>query len=237
MASNFMAQPKLVKTQRGFLKLVTEKYPQVYLVGGTAINLLCGHRVSEDLDFFTQEYSSKLHLGIAAYIRRSAGFHFTLIEEEKRKKYLPMAVYEFEVGKNFVLKVDFVKDFMALIQPRRKNGMASIEDIYYRKILTVIGWKADRSRIDAALAGGRQKAKDLFDIFYLSAHIKSLSEWFPKCFDQASYERLTAWYLGIPKQKTVMELLDVVPGCDTKAVFKHLDEEIIHKLNRKYLGL
>ena len=34
-----------------------------------------------------------------------------------------------------------------------------------------------------------------------------------------------------------MELLDLVPGCDTKLVFKHLDDEIIHKLNREYAGI
>ena len=64
-----------------------------------------------------------------------------------------------------------------------------------------------------------------------------LSEWFPRYFNQDAYERLAAWYLSIPKQRTVMELLELVPDCDTKAVFKHLDEEIIHKLNRKYAAL
>lgn len=54
---------------------------------------------------------------------------------------------------------------------------------------------------------------------------------------QISIERLAAWYLGIPKQKTVMELLELVPDCDTKAVFKHLDDEIIYKLNQVYTGI
>ena len=29
----------------------------------------------------------------------------------------------------------------------------------------------------------------------------------------------------------------LVPGCDTKLVFKYLDDEIIHKLNREYTGI
>lgn len=45
----------LILTQEQILKLVAETYPQVYLVGGTAISLLYHHRVSEDLDFFTQK--------------------------------------------------------------------------------------------------------------------------------------------------------------------------------------
>ena len=232
-----MKNPILVKVQKQILELVTEEYPQVYLVGGTAISLLYDHRISEDLDFFTQKYSSKLHMEIAAFIKRKTGFKYRLIEEEKRKRYLPMAVYEFQAGKNLVLKVDFVKDIAELFRPRNRNGVADIEDLYYRKMVAVIGWKAGESKVGKTLAGGRQKAKDLFDVYYLSSHVKLLSQWFPSHFDQNAYERLTAWYLGIPKQKTVMELLDLVPACDTKLVFKHLDDEIIHKLNREYTGI
>lgn len=229
-----MENSPLVKVQKKVLNLVAEEYPQVYLVGGTAISLLYNHRISADLDFFTQNYSSKLHREIAAFIKRKTGFKYRLIEEEKRKRYLSMAVYEFQVGKDMILKADFVRDVADLLGPRNKNGIANIEDIYYRKMLAVIGWKAGESKVGRALAGGRQKTKDLFDVFYLSTYVKPLSQWFPSYFDQNAYERLTAWYLSIPKQKAVMELLDLVPGCDTKLVFKHLDDEIIHKLNREY---
>jgi len=232
-----MAEHPLIHAQQQILKIVAKVYPEVYLVGGTAIGLLYHHRVSEDLDFFTQNYSTRLHREIAAYLKRKTGFKYRLVEEEERKKYLPTAVYEFQIGTDIVLKVDFVRDVADLIRPRNKNGIANIEDIYYRKMLAVIGWKAGESKVGRALAGGRQRAKDLFDVFYLSAHVKPLSRWFPGYFDQNAYERLTAWYLSVPKQKTVMELLDLVPGCDTKIVFKHLDDEIIHKLNREYTGI
>lgn len=232
-----MKAPSLEAVQKYILDLVAAEYPDVYLVGGTAISLLYRHRLSEDLDFFTQKYSSKLHQKIAAFIKLKTGFKYRLVEEEKRKKYLPMAVYEFRVRKDLVLKVDFVKDVADLIGPRREDGIANIEDIYLRKMLAVVGWKAGESKVGKALAGGRQKTKDLFDVYYLSSHVKLLSQWFPSHFDREAYERLTAWYFGIPKQKTVMELLDLVPDCDTKLIFKHLDDEIIHKLNREYAGI
>ena len=232
-----MDKHTLIKAQKQILKLVVEAYPQVYLVGGTALSLLYDHRISEDLDFFTQKYSSTLHREIAAFIKHKTGFKYHLVEEEKRKKYLPMAVYEFEAGKGLILKVDFVKDVAELFKPRNKNGIADIEDLYYRKMLAVVGWKAGESKVGKALAGGRQKTKDLFDVYYLSAHVKPLNQWFPRHFDQNAYERLTAWYLSIPKQKMIMELLDLVHDCDTKLVFKHLDDEIIHKLNREYAGI
>ena len=157
--------------------------------------------------------------------------------EEKRKKYLPMAIYEFEIGKGLILKVDFVKDVVDLVRPQDENGIANIEDIYYRKMLAAIGWKAGESKMGRALAGGRQKAKDLFDIYYLSRYVKPLNQWFPDYFDQDAYERLTAWYLSVPKQRTVMELLELVPDCDTKSIFKHLDGEIIEKLNKRYTAV
>ncbi|MBI2167550.1 MAG: nucleotidyl transferase AbiEii/AbiGii toxin family protein [Candidatus Omnitrophica bacterium] len=232
-----MKDKSLLRAQRAILNLVAGKYPHVYLVGGTAISLLYRHRISEDLDFFTQRYSGKLHRDIAAWIESQTGFPSHLIAEEKRRTYVPMAVYEFETGKDAVLKVDFVKDIAALIQPRRDDGIASPEDVYYRKILAVIGWIAGRSRTGQVLAGGRQKAKDLFDIFYLSANVLPLSIWFPRHFSREAYERLAAWYLGVPRQRTVMELLELVPGCDTKTIFKELDDQVIHKLNRVYLSL
>lgn len=229
--------PIILRAQKLILEHVAAQYRQVYLVGGTAISLLYGHRISEDLDFFTQKYLPRLHQEIAASIKQKTGYSFRLVEEEKRKKYLPMAVYEFEVGKNLFLKVDFVKDIAALIQLPGPDGIASINDLYYRKILTVIGWKAGESNIGRALAGGRQKTKDLFDLFYLSFHEMPLSRWFPKYFDRPAYERLAAWHFSIPKQKTMLELMDLVPDCDTKAIFKHLDDEIIYKLNREYTGI
>ena len=227
----------LVKVQRKILDLVTKKYPQVYLVGGTGISLLYDHRISEDLDFFTQKYSRSLHKEIASYIKREAGYKYSLVEEEKRKAYLPMAIYEFQVSKALILKIDFVKDIAGLIKPPNKSGIADIVDLYYRKILAVIGWRSSESKVGKGLAGGRQKTKDIFDVYYLSANIKPLSQWFPIYFDQNAYERLTAWYLGIRRQNALMDLLDLVPGCDAKAIFNHLDDEIIHKLNTEYAGV
>lgn len=226
-----------VKCQKDLLGLVTRKYSELYLVGGTAMSLLYNHRISEDLDFFSQNYSQKLYREVVRLIRKERGYRFTLIGEETREKYVNMAVYEFEISQELILKIDFVSDYVPLIKPRQANGIASMDDIYYRKILAVVGWKAGESLAGKTLAGGRQKTKDLFDVYYLSQHFEKLHDWFPVYFDRSAYERLTSWYLSIPKQKVMMELLDLVDGCDTRAVFAHLDEEIIHELNRRYVKI
>lgn len=232
-----MTRTPLLKAQKAILTLVAERYPQVYLVGGTAISLHYRHRVSEDLDFFTQQYTRALHRQIAAFLRRKTGYPCALVAEEARKRYVPMAVYELEIGLHAALKIDIVSDVAPLLQPRGKDGLASIDDLYDRKLRAVIGWNTGTSSIGGVQAGGRQKTKDLFDLFYLSERVEPLSTWFPKHYDQAAYERLIAWYLGIPKQKTIGELLELVPGCDTKTVFRALDEQIIHQLNRVFVGL
>ena len=232
-----MKRLPLLSAQKAITTLVTTRYPQVYLVGGTAISLQHRHRVSEDLDFFTQRYSRALHRAIAAFIRRKTGYPCTLVAEETRRRYVPMAVYECSLGRNTALKIDVVKDVVPLLKPRGANGIASMDDLYYRKILAVTGWSARLSETGRALAGERQKTKDVFDLYYLSQHVEPLSAWFSRHGDRAAYERLTAWYLGIPKQKTVGELLELVPGCDTKAVFKTLDEQIIYRLNRVFVSL
>lgn len=237
MTSKSVARQTLLKAQKKILKLVIERFPQFYLVGGTALNLLYHHRVSEDLDFFTQDYSRKAHREIAAYIRKSTRYPFALVAEETRRKYLNMAIYEFDITQDITLKIDFVSDHVPLFEPVRKDGIASINDIYYRKMLAVVGWKAEESSVGRVLAGGRQKTKDLFDVFYLSKNVEALGQWFPRYFDQNGYERLTAWYLSIPKQRVIGELLELTPGCDAKAVFLELDREIIRHLNQVYIGL
>ncbi len=232
-----MKKTTLEAVQKQIVDLVVTAFPQVYLVGGTAISLIYGHRLSEDLDFFTHDYSGKLHRDIVTMVKKITGYKYQLVAEEARKQYLPMAVYEFAIGKDQFLKVDFVKDVIPLISPRDSSGVASVDDLYYRKIMAVVGWKAGESSSGRMLSGGRQKTKDLYDVYFLSTHAMPLSEWFPKYFEQPDYERLAAWYLSIPKQKAVLELMDLVTDCDTRAIFKYLDDEIIHKLNRKYANI
>lgn len=80
----------LIKAQQAMLRLVAERYPTVYLVGGTAISLIYHHRVSEDLDFFTPHYTRRLHRDIAAYLRRRTGYPGMLVDEERRRRYVNM---------------------------------------------------------------------------------------------------------------------------------------------------
>ena len=45
--------------QERITKMVTAKFKDYYLTGGTALSFYFNHRFSEDLDFFTQKYKKE----------------------------------------------------------------------------------------------------------------------------------------------------------------------------------
>ncbi len=208
---------------------------QLYLVGGTALTFRFGHRISEDLDFFTPAWSKSLHQKIARHIRKETGFSGRLINETAKRGRVKMAVYNFEIGAKPDLKVDFVEDFDHLLHPVAKDGIASVDDIYLRKMRAAIGWAEKVSPTGRPLAGGRQASRDLFDLWYLSEHHSPLSEWFPQHFGREEYVRLAAWLRAMSVQATLLDLLDVAPPGGVPRIRSHLENQIYDRLNRVYV--
>ncbi len=115
------------------------------------------------------------------------------------------------------------------------------EDLdFFTKRWTKALYRALAKRITAAtgqeLTGGRQGAKDMFDLWYLSTHHAPLHEWFPAHFGREDYARLARWLQAMTRQDTAFALLDVAPGCDTKRVLRHLEEQVYERLNRVYVS-
>ena len=75
----------------------------------------------------------------------------------------------------------------------------------------------------------------MFDLWYLSAHRAPLHEWFPAHFGREDYARLARWLQAMTRQDTGFALLDVAPGCDTKRILRHLEEQVYDRLNRVYV--
>lgn len=206
-----------------------------YLVGGTALAFRFQHRRSEDLDFFAPVWNKFRHRRAARHIKKETGFPGTLVEERARRGHVKMAVYNFEVGAQSKLKVDFVEDVDRLLNPVSKDGIASVDDLCLRKMRAAIGWGEKLSPIGRPIAGGRQASRDLFDLWYLSEHHRSLSDWFPKHFGREGYARLAAWLRAMSTQATLLDLLDVAPGCDVRRIRLHLENQIYDRLNRIYV--
>lgn len=220
--------------QKRITDIVTTRFKSYYLTGGTALNFYFDHRFSEDLDFFTQRYEKQGPINIMGYVSNKTGFRFKLEKEQDDPKLVSMKVYFMEIIKGEVLKIDFVQDFMKNIK-RVKNGLHSIEDIYLRKISAAVGGEEKENVVGGRLPTGRQTVRDVYDIFYLSQKCSPLSEFFIKYFPRYKAEDLIAWYRSFNRMDLKMELLDLVPGVDTKKVLEYLDYEILKRLPDKLI--
>ena len=225
----------VVKTQKKMLQAVAKADLPVYLSAGTALAIRYSHRYSEDLDFFTQRWSQALHRKLAKHIERATGFSFRLLDERIKPRLAKVAAYEFSIAKGAFMNVDVIEDFDPLLQPVEPDGIASMDDLYLRKVRAVIGWTTKPSSTGQMVAGGRQDAKDLFDLWYLSTHYAPLHEWFPAHFSRQDYQRLTRWLRAMTGQATTFALLDVAPGCDTKRIVQHMEQQVYERLNRRYV--
>ena len=185
-----MNDEKILEARNQVLKLLSGKLDDFYLAGGTALSLFYfQHRESYDLDFFAREFSRENARSVMKLVSGQAGYGSELIGEESRRGFAAMMVYALQIDKESALKIDFVQDFYPLMEPLKEiNGIKvlSISDIYFRKILATCGTipaVSDSGRM--IFVGGRQEAKDFFDLYFLSKTFMPLSwvvmgiPWFP----------------------------------------------------------
>lgn len=208
----------------------------VYLVGGTALAFKYHHRESEDLDFFCQreDWGRSLPARVARRITAVTGFRAELLGQQTKLSMVGMARYEFETNGALVVKVDVVQDHNPLLRPL-EDGMASTDDLYLRKIRAAIGWGSQQTIIGRPMPGGRQQARDVYDLWWLSTRHEPLHKWFPRYFQRADYERLADWLRRTPTgQQTILELLKIEPQPDTRAIRAHMDRQA-DLLNRRFV--
>ena len=220
--------------QKKIVGFVTKKFKKYYLTGGTALSFYFNHRFSEDLDFFSQRYTKEDPDKIMNFIAKLTGFKFKLEAEQDDPKLIPMKVYFLELKKGCILKIDFVQDFQKNIKGV-KNGMHSVEDIYYRKMSIGTRTAGKLDIVGKEISAGRQSVKDLFDIYYLSKHHKPLSEFFFEYFSYDKAESFIAWYKGFNRLDLKVGLLDLISKVNTSEVIRYLDNEILKKLPGKLI--
>ncbi len=122
------------------------------LVGGTALSLLLGHRISYDLDFFTSD-----------------NFDIQSITQALETRFLPELAFTTEPRKSMIfasikgIKVDFIADKSTIIKPPTtidEIRFGSLEDICAMKLNAITG---------------RGAKKDFYDLVEL-LHLYSLGE-------------------------------------------------------------
>ena len=184
------------------------------LCGGTALSRCwLEHRVSYDLDFFLP-YGFKA-AEIAATLKKSGIAYETKDIVDDPRKANQLHGYVLHEGQR--LKVSFVEDvyftLFPAVQKEFGNLVASTEELpglYHRKLRTVAG----SGEAGDSFEGGRQKARDLFDLHVLSVAfmpIRKFMDSLPYAFPADAFDNGLA---SMPWFDLMDELEEIV--CDLK---------------------
>ena len=136
-----------------------------FLVGGTALALQLGHRISIDIDLFTQKDFNTRKL----FIKLNKQFNISDLNEDTNTLNFNIA---FPEKSNNIVKIDLIKYSYPLIKPVLeidKIRLLTVEDIIPMKLSAV---------------AGRGSKKDFYDIYYLlkSYSLEKMFELFKKKF-------------------------------------------------------
>jgi hypothetical protein len=145
-----MEQTILTTTQQKALLIIAANLivkKQFYLTGGTALSeYYLHHRLSEDLDFFSEQEVDKLWLTSFAKTIKS---HIQATKVDMQQTFNRNLLF-FTVGKE-LLKTEFTYfPFEQIEKPQRKNGLFidSLIDIAVNKFFTIYQQPASRHFID-----------------------------------------------------------------------------------------
>lgn len=152
---------------------------QIKLCGGTALSRFhLRHRISFDLDFFVPEgvgFNAQILADKVSSKIKIQGLEVThdSIKADQIHFFVPIS------GGN-PIKVSFVEDMYSSTFPIVPSGLSvggidiqteSVQGLYHRKLRTVVGWAKNDAQMPS---GGRQTARDMFDLFVLSQEVMPL---------------------------------------------------------------
>lgn len=224
---------KIIEIRDKALKKLANKLGDFYLAGGTALSLFYfQHRESYDLDFFTKDFSRLKIEEIMSGLSRDMGLAIELSGEQNKQGFARMMVYSLKIDDNSSLKIDFVEDVYRLLKPLKEiDGISilAIEDIYLRKILTACGSITTVDSVGRSLfIGGRQEAKDFFDLYFLSKTFMPLSSFVNEYCQQPQKESIIIWFRTYDRFEMKTGLLEIITN--KKVTFQemelHFKEEI-----------
>jgi hypothetical protein len=223
----------IVKYQKQVLKVLSGRIDDFYLAGGTALSLFYfQHRLSVDLDFFTQDFDYEAVKRTAAYLGKALKKRISLAGQNLGKKTARIVVYNIHFSRSETMKIDFVEDTAGLLkQTKTVDGIRilSLEDIYLRKLYALAGMIriTDETGRDKFI-GGRAEAKDFYDIYFLSHTFMPLSKFVIKYCSRAVREAAIRWFRTFDRM-AMMDgalMLDTNKAADYKGMEKHFKKEI-----------
>jgi predicted nucleotidyltransferase component of viral defense system len=231
---------EIVKSQKAVLSSLSGKIDDFYLAGGTALSLFYfQHRDSLDLDFFTKKFSRARILDTINFLSNSLKTKINLVSQQSGKGKVKVMVFTAQLKGQEVLKIDFVQDYFGLIKPLKTvNGIniMSLEDIYFRKIFAAVETVPSLDEIGRRIRlGGRQEAKDFYDLFYLSNTLMRLSDFSFKYCDRLTREGIIRWFRTYNRMdmKTGLLELKLKNRPDYRAMELHFKREIDRILEKE----
>lgn len=224
---------KVRNAQIKLLKVFAKSAKTFALAGGTALELYyLNHRFSRDLDFFSPNFDLDEIDSIVAGLGKSAGSPLKLENEFFAPGMAKVRFYSAKVdGTTTPLKIDFIQDVFfgrPKIKKIKRVPVYSAKNIYFHKIITLTGVNLSTDEIGKEVAVGRQEARDVIDVYYLSKKIIPLHKYMKKL--ERKYQRaMIKWYRNYSRQDTKLGALDLEiydKDFDVSGVIAYLDEEI-----------
>jgi len=215
------------------LSALSGKMKNFYLVGGTALSFFYfHHRESVDLDFFSSNIEKPAVSELIGLISAKLGKKAKLVKQQLSKDKAKVLIYVIPITSKEVLKIDFVQDFVGLLKPLKViNGInvLSLEDIYVRKIHAIVGTTPVNDLIGGRFfKGGRQEAKDYYDLFCLSSVFMRLSDFVLKYGNSMIREAIVRWFRTYERLeiKTGLLELSINKKFDYIEMERHFKKEI-----------
>jgi len=224
-----MSEAKILQIRDDALKAFKGKVDNYALGGGTALAFIYfQHRESYDLDFFTQAYLYEDIKGLVESVSVDLRREIKLQSTQQTPNRARVASYQVKGG----LKIDFIEDTFRLYDAKEKFNDVPVltkESIYLRKIYAACGIQEISSVTGQQIfVGGRQEAKDFFDLYYLSTTFLPISKFVKKFCESSERERVIVWHRRFDRTSMASGLLDIRThhSPDIKAMSKHFDSEI-----------
>lgn len=230
---------KTLEIRDKVLKILGGRVGGFYLAGGTALSLYYfKHRESFDLDFFTRDFSRPRIEALMLALSKDIGFDIELVGEQTKQGFARMMVYSLKIDVDYALKIDFVEDVYKLLEPLRiVDGIPvfSIQDIYFRKILTSCGSMGKLDSVGRmSFVGGRQEAKDFFDLFYLSNTFMPLSIFVQQYGQQSQKESIIVWFRTFDRFKIKSGLMEIIT--DKEIFFQEMESHFKAEVEKIIFG-
>ncbi len=203
------------------------------LSGGTALELYyLKHRFSRDLDFFSPTYNLKEINNLISKFNEVVGVTIKLENQFIAPDRARVRFYAVEIkGTAFPLKIDFIEDVFfdrPNIKKFNKIPVYDVNNIYFQKIIALVGTNLVRDRTGREVTTGRGEARDVIDIYYLSKKVCPLHK-FMKNLVREHQRGIVHWYRSYSRQEVKLAVFDLDiydKYFDVAKMIAYLDKEI-----------